>query len=91
MRGPVSFHSCAVMCRSDELTLKCLIDRTVQANPDVEIGSYPLWPPTDAQTKITFEGTDTGILKAAVDGFVSNLPAGDLLGVVETSEMEIIR
>lgn len=82
--GPVSFHSCAVMCRSDELSLKCLIDRTVQANPNVEIGSYPLWSSTDAQTKITFEGTDTETLKAAVDGFVASLPAEDLLSIVDT-------
>ena len=31
--GPVRFHSCAVMCRSDEFALKYLIDRTVQGNP----------------------------------------------------------
>ena len=84
LRGPVKFHSFAVMCRSDELALKCLIDRTVQGNPNVEIGSYPLWPPADAQTKITFEGTDTGIVRAAVDQFVTSLPANDLLRIDET-------
>ncbi len=86
LQGPVHFYSCAVMCRSDELTLKYLIDQTVHANPDVEIGSYPLWPPTDAQTKITFEGTNTQILRTAVDQFVSSLPANDLLRVDDTSD-----
>jgi molybdenum cofactor synthesis domain-containing protein len=86
LKGPVHFYSCAVMCRSDELTLKSLIDQTVQANPAVEVGSYPLWPPTDAQTKVTFEGTDTLIVQAAVDQFVSSLPANDLLRVDDTSE-----
>jgi molybdenum cofactor synthesis domain-containing protein len=88
LKGPVHFYSCAVMCRSDELTLKSLIDQTVRDNPDVEIGSYPLWPPTDAQTKITFEGTDTLILRTAVDEFVSSLPANDLLRVEDTSDEE---
>ena len=84
LRGPVSFHSCAVMCRSDELTLKYLIDRAVEANPTIEIGSYPLWPSTDAQTKITFEGTNTETLRAAVDGFVASLPSDDLLSIADT-------
>jgi len=86
LKGPVHFYSCAVMCRSDELTLKSLIDQTVHANPAVEIGSYPLWPPTDAQTKITFEGTEPLILRTAVDQFLSGLPAKDLLRVDETSD-----
>ena len=81
LKGPVTYHCCAVLCRSDELSLKQLIDLTVQANPKVEVGSYPLWPPTDAQTKITFEGTDTEHLKHAVDQFVGGLPANDLIRV----------
>jgi hypothetical protein len=72
-----------VLCRSDELTLKQLIDDTVQANPNVEIGSYPLWPAADAQTKITFEGTDSNQLQKAVEQFVGGLPPADLLRVFE--------
>ncbi len=83
LSGPVTYHCRSVLCRSDELTLKYLIDATVQAHPDVEIGSYPLWPPTDAQTKITFEGTDSGQLESAVEQFVDGLPEAELLGVVE--------
>ncbi len=85
LHGPVRFHSCAVLCRSDELTLKCLIDRTVRDNPQVQVGSYPLWPPAEAQTRITFEGTDTEILKSAVDGFVASLPKNDLLRIIDDS------
>jgi len=85
MRGPVQFQSCAVLCRSDELNLKSLIDETVDANPTVEIGSYPLWPPAEAQTKITFEATDTGSLKVAVDQFVHGLPVNDLLRIDDSS------
>ena len=73
------------MCRSDELTLKNLIDRAVQANPSIEIGSYPIWPPTDAQTKITFEAEDCLILRAAVEKFVSSLPENDLLRIIDGS------
>jgi molybdopterin-biosynthesis enzyme MoeA-like protein len=85
LHGPVKFHSCAVLCRSDELSLKSLIDRVVENNPNVEIGSYPLSPPTDAQTKVAFEGTDAHILKAAVNQFVQALPNNDLLRIDETS------
>ncbi len=83
LQGTVCFYSCAVMCRSDELTLKSLIDRAVQANPSVEIGSYPIWPPTDAQTKITFEAEDAASLRAAVDQFVSGLPKSDVLQIIQ--------
>jgi molybdenum cofactor synthesis domain-containing protein len=83
LKGPVTYHSCAVMCRSDELTLKQLIDFTVRANPDVEIGSYPQWPPVDAQTKITFQCTERVPLKRAVDQFISGLPVDDLMSVIE--------
>ena len=84
LRGPVRFHSCAVMCRSDELSLKSLIDRAVSTNPSIEIGSYPLWPPTDAQTKVTFECTDAQVLDTAVRQFVDSLPTNELLRIVET-------
>jgi molybdopterin-biosynthesis enzyme MoeA-like protein len=83
LTGPVTYHCRAVLCRSDELSLKHLIDATVQANPEVEIGSYPLWPPTDAQTKITFEGTDSEQLQKAVEQFIGGLPTADLFRVVE--------
>jgi molybdenum cofactor synthesis domain-containing protein len=83
LTGPVTYHCRAVLCRSDELTLKQLIDDTVQANPNVEIGSYPLWPAADAQTKITFEGTDSNQLQKAVEQFVGGLPPADLLRVFE--------
>jgi molybdenum cofactor synthesis domain-containing protein len=79
LQGPVRFHSCTVMCRSDELTLKGLIDRTVLMHPQVQIGSYPLWVPGEAQTKITFESVDARTLQAAVDQFVLGLSAGDML------------
>jgi len=85
LKGTVRFHSCAVLCRSNELSLKHLIDCTVRANTTVEIGSYPIWPPTDAQTKITFEAIDSVSLKAAVKEFVSNLPENDLLRISEDS------
>lgn len=83
LRGPVTYHSRAVFCRSDELTLKPLIDETVSSNPQVEIGSYPLWPATDAQTKITFECTDQTLIERAVEQFVSGLAHDDLLKLVE--------
>jgi molybdenum cofactor synthesis domain-containing protein len=82
LTGPVTYHCKAVLCRSDELALKQLIDTTVKSNPEVEIGSYPLWPPSDAQTKITFEGTDSNQLKQAVEQFVGGLPPADLLHIV---------
>jgi len=85
LKGTASFHSCAVVCRSDELRLKVLIDRAVLANPSIEIGSYPIWPPTEAQTKVTFEGLDGASLKAAVAQFVESLPGNDLLRIVEPS------
>jgi len=83
LMGPVTYHCRAVLCRLDELSLKQLIDATVLANPEVEIGSYPLWPPADAQTKITFEGTDADRLDKAVEHFIGGLSAADLLRVVE--------
>ncbi len=84
LQGTVCFHCCAVMCRSDELALKSLIDRVVEANPAIEIGSYPIWPPTDAQTKVTFEAMDGTTLRAAVNEFVTSLPENDLLRIVES-------
>ena len=87
LRGPVKFHSCAVLCRSDELALKSLIDHVVESNPQVEIGSYPLWPPTEAQTKISFEGTDAQVLRLAVNQFVQGLPNHELIRIDETTPL----
>ena len=82
LTGPVTYHCRSVLCRSDELTLKPQIDITVQANPEVEIGSYPQCPPADAQTKITFEGTSAHQLACAVDQFIEGLPDDELVRVV---------
>ena len=82
LTGPVTYHCRSVLCRSDEFTLKPQIDITVQANPEVEIGSYPQCPPADAQTKITFEGTSAHQLACAVDQFIEGLPDDELVRVV---------
>jgi len=72
-----AFVSHAVYTKMDEGDLKPLLDETVKAFPDVEIGSYPKWSDPTYRTKLTFDGRDDSRVLAARDAFMATLPAGE--------------
>ncbi len=71
------FVSLAVHTKMDEGDLKPLLDRVVEAFPDVEVGSYPKWRDPLYKTKITFDGRDEARVRSAHDTFVATLPEGE--------------
>jgi molybdenum cofactor synthesis domain-containing protein len=77
LRGATAFVSHAVYTKMDEGDLKPLLDRVVEAFPDVEIGSYPKWHDPTYRTKLTFDGRDDARALAAREAFVATLPTGE--------------
>jgi len=77
LRGARAFVSHAVYTRMDEGDLKPLLDRVVEAFPDVEVGSYPKWGDPAYKTKLTFDGLDPERVLAAREDFVNTLPVGE--------------
>jgi molybdenum cofactor synthesis domain-containing protein len=77
LRGAAAFVSHAVYTKMDEGDLKPLLDRVVEAFPDVEIGSYPKWHDPTYRTKLTFDGRDDARALAACEAFVATLPTGE--------------
>ena len=61
----------AVYTKMDEGELKPLLDQTVAAFPDVEVGSYPKWNDATYRTKLTFDGRDDARVIAACDAFIA--------------------
>jgi len=77
LTGPVTFSSSAVYTRIEESELKPLLDRVVQAHPDVEVGSYPKWRDPVYKTKVTLDSTSAPAKQAALDLLLSLLPPGE--------------
>jgi molybdenum cofactor synthesis domain-containing protein len=73
--APFVTHS--VYVKMDEGDLKPLLDRVVEAFPDVSVGSYPKWLDPSYKTKLTFDGQDAPRAMAARDAFVASLPQGE--------------
>jgi molybdenum cofactor synthesis domain-containing protein len=77
LAGGTPFISRAVYTKMDEGDLKPLLDRVVEAHPDVEVGSYPKWSDPTYRTKLTFDGTDAASVGRAMKAFLESLPAGE--------------
>lgn len=81
VRGPSPFVSLAVYTKLDEPSLKLLIDQSVEAHPEVDVGSYPRWFEPSYKTKITFDARDRAAVERAAREFVASLPEGALVRV----------
>jgi molybdenum cofactor synthesis domain-containing protein len=57
------------------------LEAVVAAHPDVEIGSYPRFDPTDHRVKVTVEAKDDAAVRAALAALVAALPAGRVVRV----------
>jgi molybdenum cofactor synthesis domain-containing protein len=57
------------------------LEMVVAAHPDVEIGSYPRFDPTDHRVKVTVEAKDDAAVRAALAALVAALPAGRVVRV----------
>lgn len=77
--GGTPFVSLAVFTHLDEGQIKDLLDRVVDAHPDVDIGSYPKWNEPRYKTKLTFDGTVLERARAARDAFAAGLPEGAIV------------
>ena len=77
LSGGAPFVSRAVFTKLDEAMLKPMLDTTVDAHPDVDIGSYPRWQDPKYETKVTFDGRDGDAVTSALEDFLSKLPDGE--------------
>jgi len=77
LTGPVTFYSSSVFTRIEESELKPLLDQVVLSHPEVEVGSYPKWRDPVYKTKITLDATREEAKRAALELFLSLLPAGE--------------
>jgi molybdopterin-biosynthesis enzyme MoeA-like protein len=84
-----AFISRAVYTKIEESTLVALIDATVAAFADVEIGSYPKWFDDTYKTKVTFDGRDPARLESALRHFVALLPEGGIVRIDEQPSFEL--
>lgn len=81
LAGDSPFVSLSVFTHLDEGQLKPLIDRVVAEHEQVDVGSYPKWGEADHRTRLTFDGLDEPLVRAARDAFVASLPEGALIRV----------
>jgi molybdenum cofactor synthesis domain-containing protein len=77
----VPYVSVAATSRLEEAYLKPYIDRVVTSYPAVDVGSYPRWNEGDLKTRVTFDGREASVVRAARDAFAASLPGDALLGV----------
>jgi molybdenum cofactor synthesis domain-containing protein len=77
--APFRLASAFLSLREDEFA--ALLDRVAREHPDVEIGSYPRFDPTDHAVRVTFEAKDAGRVVAARAAFLSALPAGGVVRI----------
>lgn len=80
LSGDRPYLSVAVSTALDEGQIKPMLDRVVQAYPDVDVGSYPKWSESSYRTKLTFDGFSEERVKAARDAFAASLPSESILG-----------
>jgi len=79
LRGPTSFASRALFLRTDEPSLKPLLDAVVLRHPRVEIGSYPKWFDPTYRTQITFDAETGDAAQAALDDLRGLLSPSDVV------------
>src|SRR5690606_24770846 len=63
--------------RGAEAELKPLLDRVVEAHPEVEVGSYPKWFDPTYRTKVTFDGRQADAVQRALEALLALLPEGE--------------
>lgn len=75
------FVSLAATSRLEEALLKPYIDRIVERFPAIDVGSYPRWDEGECKTRVTFDGRELEVVRAARDAFAESLPPAALLGM----------
>ncbi len=82
------FHGRVVCLRVVESSIVTHIDATVAAFPDVDIGSYPLFPEereaSEVRTKLTFDSKDEARAEAAARDLIARLEPGSVVGIDAT-------
>lgn len=81
LRGSAPFVSRAVFLKSEEASIKPLLDRVVARHAEVEVGSYPKWFDAAYSTKVTFDSRDAAAVERAVVEFVESCSPGDVVKV----------
>lgn len=77
LRGAEEFFGRAVFTLLEEAELKPLLDRVVEAHPEVEVGSYPKWFDPTYRTKVTFDGRQADAVQRALEALLALLPEGE--------------
>jgi molybdopterin-biosynthesis enzyme MoeA-like protein len=79
--GPRPFVSRALVLNQDEVELKDTLDVVVALHPAVSIGSYPALFNPRYRTRITFDGTDDVLVRAALEDLRARLDPSRVVDV----------
>jgi molybdopterin-biosynthesis enzyme MoeA-like protein len=79
LRGPAPFVSRALFLRTEEVSLKPILDGVVERHPGVEIGSYPKWFDPTYKTLITFDARDEALASAALEDLRALVAPSDVV------------
>ena len=79
--GPRPFVSRALVLNQGEVELKETLDAVVALHPAVSIGSYPALFNPRYRTRITFDGTDDGLVVAALEDLRARLDPSSVVDV----------
>lgn len=74
-------HLTTIFVKTDEWTLAPILDQTLNAHPDVAIGSYPVLNEPIYRVRITIESTDASNVDAAAQFLIEGLPGKDVVRV----------
>lgn len=74
IEGGSAFVNRTVLLNCDEGEVAELLDRLVAANPQVSIGSYPIWEGREISVRITFDGRDPAAVDRAAEALRTALP-----------------
>lgn len=81
LTGLTPFVSRAVFLKSEEASIKLLLDRVVAEHPDVEVGSYPKWFEPSYSTKVTFDARDESAAERALSAFVASCNPSEVVRI----------
>ncbi len=81
--GDAAISSRAVYLRSEEGQIAAPLSEVVERHPGVKIGSYPRWGDTEYRVKVTFDGTDSEAIESALQAFLRQMPADEVVKVDE--------
>jgi hypothetical protein len=81
VRGPRPFVTRALVLGQEEVELKDALDAVVALHPGVTVGSYPALFNPRYRTRITFDGTSSEAVDAALEDLQARVPPSSIVEI----------